>query len=99
MGELSQPVYRTMWGPSEFAVQGSLRYWDITDQLPAINVPTLITGGKYDEITPRIAQSIHRGIRGSKIAIFAKSSHLPMLEERERYMRVVGHFLRRHDGR
>src|SRR5207253_1080409 len=26
MGELSQPVYRTMWGPSEFAVQGSLRY-------------------------------------------------------------------------
>ena len=99
MGELSQPVYRTMWGPSEFAVQGSLRYWDITDQLPAINVPTLITGGKYDEITPRIAQSIHRGIRGSEIAIFAKSSHLPMLEERERYMRVVGHFLRRHDGR
>src|SRR5256886_12984627 len=31
MGELSQPVYRTMWGPSEFSVQGSLRYWDITE--------------------------------------------------------------------
>jgi len=88
-----------MWGPSEFAVQGSLRHWDITDQLPAIKVPTLITGGKYDEITPRIARSIHRGIPGSKIVIFPESSHLPMLEERERYMRTVGNFLRRHDGR
>jgi len=31
--------------------------------------------------------------------IFPESSHLPMLEERERYMRTVGNFLRRHDGR
>src|SRR5436190_11213349 len=97
--EVSVPVYRTMWGPSEFAVQGSLRYWDITDQLPAIKVPTLITGGKYDEIPPRIARTIHRGIRGSKLAIFPNSSHLPMWEERERYMHVVGEFLRRQDGR
>ena len=96
--EVSVPVYQTMWGPSEFAVQGSLRYWDITDQLPAIKVPTLITGGKYDEIPPRIARTIHRGIRGSKLAIFPNSSHLPMWEERERYMQVVGEFLRHHDG-
>src|SRR5436309_1203952 len=67
--------------------------------LPAISVPTLITGRKYDEITPRIARSIHRGIPGSKIVIFPENSHLPMLEERERYMRTVGNFLRRHDGR
>jgi len=99
MKELSRPVYRTMWGPSEFAIQGSLRYWDITNQLPTIQVPTLVTGGKYDEIPPRIARTIHRGIRGSKLAIFPNSSHLPMWEERERYMQVVGEFLRRHDGR
>src|SRR5204863_5432304 len=77
----------------------SLRYWDITDQLPAIKVPTLITGGKYDEIPPRIARTIRRGMRGSKLAIFPNSSHLPMWEERERYMQVVGEFLRRQDGR
>lgn len=99
MGRLSRPVYRTMWGPSEFAVQGSLRYWDITDRLSTIRVPTLITGGKYDEITPRIARTIHREIRGSKLAIFPQSSHLPMWEERERYMQVVGEFLQRHADR
>jgi len=99
MGRLSRPVYRTMWGPSEFAVQGSLRYWDITDRLSTIRVPTLITGGKYDEITPRIARTMHREIRGSELAIFPKSSHLPMWEERERYMQVVGEFLQRQDDR
>lgn len=98
MRDLSLPVYRTMWGPSEFAVLGSLRYWDVTDRLPKIRVPTLITGGKYDEITPRVLRSIHRGIRGSKLVIFPHSSHLPMWEEREAYMRVVGAFLRRQDG-
>src|SRR2546430_6882559 len=48
----------------------------ITDRLPAIKVPTQITGGKYDEIPPRIARTIHREIRGSKLAIFPNSSHL-----------------------
>jgi len=99
MAELSLPVYRTMWGPSEFAVHGSLRYWDVTDQLPRIRTPTLVTGGRYDEITPRIARTLHRGIRGSKLVVFPKSSHLPMWEERDRYMQVVGNFLRLHDDR
>ena len=27
-------IYDTMNGPSEFQVIGSLRHWDITDQLP-----------------------------------------------------------------
>ncbi len=98
MREVSQPVYRTMWGPSEFTVLGSLRYWDVTDRLPRIRVPTLITGGKYDEITPRVLRAIRRGIPGSRLVIFPHSSHLPMWEERERYMRVVGGFLRRHDA-
>ena len=99
MAELSLPVYRTMWGPSEFAVHGSLRYWDVTDQLPRIRTPTLVTGGRYDEITPRIARTLHRGIRGSKLVVFPKSSHLPMWEEPDRYMQVVGNFLRLHDDR
>jgi len=98
MRETSQPVYRTMWGPSEFAVLGSLRYWDVTDRLPQIRVPSLITGGKYDEITPRVLRPIQRGIPGSRLVIFPNSSHLPMWEERERYMQIVGRFLRRHDA-
>ena len=86
-------VYGTMWGPNEFTCLGSLRYWDITDQLHEISVPTLITTAKYDEVSPNVAMSIHKEIKGSKLATFQKSAHLPMWDEREKYLKVVRTFL------
>ena len=54
-----------------------------------------MTVGKYDEVTPTVAGSIHRGIRGSKLVVFEDSSHLAMWEERARYIEVVRDFLTR----
>jgi len=90
---ISKPVYFTMNGPNEFTIIGNIRYWDVTNQLHKIRVPTLVTGGRFDEVSPVEARSIHRGIKGSKLATFQKSSHLPMWEERERFMRVISKFL------
>ena len=90
---LSRPVYLTMNGPNEFTIIGNLKNWDVTDHLPTIRVPTLVTVGKYDEVTPTVARSIHRGIQGSKLVVFENSSHLAMWEERERYIDVVRKFL------
>ena len=92
---LSRPVYFTMNGPNEFTIIGTIRDWDVTDQLPTIRVPTLVTVGRYDEVTPRVAESIHRGIRGSKLVRFEKSAHLAMWEERSRYIEVLRDFLDR----
>src|SRR3989442_1298438 len=89
----SQPVYFTMNGPNEFTIVGTIKDWDVTDQLPRIKVPTLVTVGRYDEVTPRVAESIHRGIRGSKLVRFEKSAHLAMWEERAHYIEVVRDFL------
>src|SRR5881397_3431380 len=89
----SQPVYFTMNGPNEFTIIGTIKDWDVTDQLPRIKVPTLVTVGRYDEVTPRVAGSIHRGIRGSKLVRFEKSAHLAMWEERAHYIEVVRDFL------
>jgi len=33
-------------------VTGRLRSWDVTARLPEIDVPTLVTGGRYDEAGP-----------------------------------------------
>ena len=44
-------VYYTMNGPSEFYVIGTLKHWDVRDQLGKIKAPTLVTSGKYDEAT------------------------------------------------
>ena len=88
-------VYRVMFGPSEFHVVGTLKEWDIVDRLSEIRVPTLIMGGRHDEATPAITETVHRGIRGSEWVIFDKSSHMPHLEETERYMEVLTDFLDR----
>jgi proline iminopeptidase len=90
---MSRPVYHTMNGPNEFTIIGNIRYWDVTDQLGRIRVPTLVTGGKYDEVSPKVARSIHRGIRGSKLVTFPKSSHMPFWEERDAYMDVIRKFV------
>lgn len=93
---MSKLVYETMWGPNEFVCVGTLRYWDITDELRDIKVPTLITCGKYDEVTPTTCMNAHEHIKGSKFEIFENSSHSGLWEERERYLELVRTFLGRH---
>jgi proline-specific peptidase len=88
-------VYLTMWGPSEFCVTGTLKDWDITNRLGEIRVPTLVIGGRYDEATPTITETLHRGIPGSEWVIFENSAHFPHIEETERYLQVLSQFLNR----
>ncbi|MDA4130439.1 MAG: hypothetical protein OK457_06685, partial [Thaumarchaeota archaeon] len=86
-------VYKLMWGPNEFFPVGTLRYWDITNELRKINVPTLITCGRYDEVTPKNSEVVNREIQDSKFVIFEKSSHSARIEEPERYFEVYGQFI------
>jgi L-proline amide hydrolase len=91
-------VYHTMNGPSEFHVTGTLKHWTIVDRLGGIRVPTLVTSGRYDEATPAIAETVHRGIRGSEWVIFEESSHMAHIEEPKRYCQILDDFLCRVEG-
>jgi proline iminopeptidase len=95
LDHISKPVYYSMNGPNEFTIIGTMRSIDLTPRLGSIRVPTLITGGRYDEVTPKVAESLHRHIRGSEHVTFEESSHLPMWEERSRYIDTVAEFLDR----
>jgi proline-specific peptidase len=88
-------VYHTMWGPSEFHATGTLKEWDIRNRLGEIDLPTLVTSGRYDAATPAIAETVHCGIAGSEWVIFEQSSHVAHLEEEDEYRHVVEDFLRR----
>ena len=88
-------VYNTMNGPSEFHVIGVLKDWDIVDRLGEIHVPTLVISGRYDEATPVIAETVQRGIPASEWILFENSSHMPHVEETERYLQVLTGFLDR----
>lgn len=89
-----RPVYRIMNGPNEFTINGRIREIDLTPGLPSIAVPTLVLGGRFDEVTPRVAAQIARSIPGARRFTFARSSHLPFWEERARFRSVAGAFLR-----
>jgi proline iminopeptidase len=70
-----------------------IKNWDISDQIHVIKIPTLILVGEYDEVTPRVAEDIHKRIKGSKMVIFKNCSHLTMWEDRENYIKTIADFI------
>lgn len=92
-------VYDTMNGPSEFYVIGSLKGWCITEDLKKITEKTvpggmLIINGHYDEAQDETTSPyFYNPSCKTKWVRYALSSHVPMLEETERYMQDLGMFL------
>jgi proline iminopeptidase len=96
--ERAPDVYLTMQGPNEWTVTGALRGWDVRDRLGGIRVPTLVVRGRYDMCTPAVAQTLVEGIAGAREVVLEESSHTPVLEETDRYLDVVGRFMREAEG-
>ena len=90
-------VYHTMNGPNEFHCLGTLRDWSIVERAGLIDVPTLLVSGRHDEAAPLVVQPFFDAIPDVRWEVFDESSHMPFVEERSRYMEVVGAFLAAHD--
>ena len=86
-------VYHTMNGPNEFHVIGTLKDWSVEDRLSDIDVPVLLISGRHDEATPATVRPYHEGVRDVRWEIFEESSHVPHIEEPERFLRVMRDFL------
>ena len=97
--ELSASVYGTMWGPSEFTATGSLRTYERAAQLKALNLPVLLTAGRFDEATPSATAYYQSLIPGAKLKIFENSAHLTMQDEPDAYVQAVRDFLHQVESR
>ena len=86
--------YRAMWGPNEWTLTGALQGWDVRPRLRELDLPALVIRGRYDLSTERIAATLVHGLPQAREVVFEESSHTPVLEETERYLEVVGGFLR-----
>ena len=91
-------VYRTMAGPNDIIIDGVLRGWDRSHDLGHIRVPTLVTCGRYDEITPACAETIAAGIPDSRLVVFENSGHLVHIDEADLYAETVNAFLAAHEA-
>lgn len=90
-------TYLKMNGPSEFTIVGLIKDVDFTEDLHKIKIPTLLTCGRYDEVTPEIQEHMHKLIPSSELSVFEDSSHLQFWEERDIYMKKLSEFVRKHD--
>ncbi len=63
--------------------------------MQAITLPTLLLSGRYDEVTPACIEKLKQGISGSEWILFEDSSHMPHLEETERFLQRLDKFLSR----
>lgn len=95
---ISLPVYTTLWGPNEFTATGKLRDFDCTDRLPLIKVPTLFLCGRFDGAAPATTQWYQSLVAGAELVVFEESSHMPHLEEPDKFRDVVSKFLVRVDS-
>lgn len=86
-------VYLAMNGPSEFHVIGSLRDWSIVDRLHLVAVPALIVSGEFDEAAPDTVRPYHERIPDVRWEILPGCSHMPQVEDPDRFMPLVTGFL------
>jgi len=86
-------VYETMWGPSEFSPTGNLRDFDRSDVLSGLEIPVLLTAGRFDEARPETIERFARSAQNSEVRIFENSAHVAMVTEPEAYIEALRGFL------
>ncbi|AYD04435.1 proline iminopeptidase-family hydrolase [Neorhizobium sp. NCHU2750] len=87
--------YGTMQGPNEFLYIGNLKDWNRIPDLPRMTVPTLITCGEHDELTPACALKMKLAIPNAELKVFANASHMPFYENPADYYPALLDFLAR----
>jgi proline-specific peptidase len=88
IGDFEAPEYQAAAG--EFYTRHLCRLATWPDSLADIAVSTLITCGRFDEVSPNCAATLEAGIPDSRSVVFEQSAHVAHIEERELYMQVAG---------
>ncbi len=96
--EAEPTVYHTMNGPNEFHVLGTLRGWSVIDRLPAVDAPTLVIAGEFDEATPATWAPFVDHIPDVRSHVFAGASHCSHLEQPAQFRAVIADFLATNDA-
>lgn len=95
-------TFRTMVGYGDHHVSGTLKDWDIFDELQRIKVPTLVVGGEFDEAVPAHLAEIARRIPDSEHVTQPGAGHMTYLEEtpiREQYVSIIRDYIARIEAR
>jgi proline iminopeptidase len=90
--KLNQPLYRTMWGETEFACTGTLKDHDASNLLSRIGVPSLFVCGEYDQSTPAANRDFASLTPEAKVSVIPGASHMPMFENPTAFLTALRWF-------
>jgi proline iminopeptidase len=91
---MNQKVYNTMQGPNEFVVTGTFKDWDRWADLKSINVPTLLSVGRFDTMNVADIERMGSLIPNARVAICENGSHCSMYDDQERYFEGLLRFVK-----
>ncbi len=89
--------YRTAWGPNEYTPTGTLKDFDVLDQLPGIGTPALIISGTDDLCTPLIAKTMLDALPNARWELMEGCRHMCFADDNPRYTAILRGWLRAHD--
>ena len=82
---LSEGIYVTMQGPSEFKTGGRLITWDRSRDLNKITVPTLTIGGAFDTMDPKYMEWMSTQVQHGAYVYCPEGSHCDMWDDQQHY--------------
>ncbi len=93
---INPAIYVPMQGPSELGStpQASLYSWDRFDDLPRVDVPTLVIGAEHDTMDPEHMRAMADMLPRGEYLHCPKGSHLAMWDDPEVYVAGVVSFIR-----
>jgi proline iminopeptidase len=94
---LSEGIYVSMQGPSEFKTGGRLIKWDRSMDLPKIKVPTLMIGGEFDTMDPKYMEWMSTRVQRGGYLYCPNGSHCSMWDDQEHYFPGLIQFIREVD--
>jgi pimeloyl-ACP methyl ester carboxylesterase len=76
------------------AIAKSAQRHNMANELPLINVPTLLVWGLNDTITPAmVGHDFNRLLPNSRLRFLDKCCHAPMMEQSEKFNKLLSDFL------
>lgn len=90
---MSDQVYNTMQGPNEFVVTGNLKEWDRWEDLAEIEVPTLLSVGRYDTMRVADIELMGELMPNARVSICEQGSHCSMYDDQEAYFHALLSFI------
>ena len=89
--------YVVGWGPNEFTPLGTLKDYDVIDQLGDIKEPALIINGGNDLCTPYVAKFMYDRIPYSEWELFRTCRHMCFVEDNDHYVEVLKKWMNKND--